>query len=55
MNFHEASIGGVVMLPKFEGFILVKTLIPLPGILLGCLGFFWGKGAYQHAKQYPAV
>merc|ERR1712117_939844 len=44
-DFHLASQAVPELVPKFEGLMLAQALIVFPGIIIGCLGCWWGKDA----------
>jgi len=49
--FHQARILVPELAPKLIVFIFLKLLLLIPVILLGCLGFCWGKDLFSRFGQ----
>jgi len=48
---HKARILLPELLPKLMIFISIKLLLLVPAILLGCLGFWWGKDLFLRYSE----
>lgn len=48
---HQARLLLPQMVPKLVVFIFVKMCLLIPVILLGCIGFWWGKELYDRLGQ----
>mmetsp|Transcript_133180 Transcript_133180/g.371251 ORF Transcript_133180/g.371251 Transcript_133180/m.371251 type:complete len:472 (-) Transcript_133180:8-1423(-) len=51
MAFHEARVLAPELLPKLVLFLVVKVMLMIPVIILGCFGFCWGKEMWTRLGQ----
>jgi hypothetical protein len=46
-RFHQIRLLAPELLPKLELFLLLRVALMLPVVILGCLGFCWGKDLWS--------
>jgi len=46
-KFHQARLLVPALIPKLVAFLFMKMVLTIPVIVLGCLGFCWGKDLWQ--------
>jgi len=54
-EFHTESKMIPVVMPKLQLLVIVKALLAIPAVVLGCFGFCWGKGLYGQVQGRPYV
>jgi len=47
-HFHQIRLLAPELLPQLELFMLVRVFLLLPVVVLGCLGFCWGKDLFDN-------
>jgi len=50
-RFHQIRVLAPQLLPQLEIFLLLKLVLLLPYVVLGCLGFCWGKDLYERVNE----
>lgn len=50
-RFHEIRLLAPQILPQLEIFLLLRVLLHLPLVALGCLGFCWGKELWERVDE----
>eukprot|EP00747_Dinoflagellata_sp_TGD_P169484 gnl/TRDRNA2_/TRDRNA2_198546_c0_seq1.p1 gnl/TRDRNA2_/TRDRNA2_198546_c0~~gnl/TRDRNA2_/TRDRNA2_198546_c0_seq1.p1 ORF type:complete len:570 (-),score=80.39 gnl/TRDRNA2_/TRDRNA2_198546_c0_seq1:69-1682(-) len=54
-KFHVANVLLPEILPKLVLVMCLKIFLMLPVVVLGCLGFWWGKDLYGRAQGYAQI
>merc|ERR1719215_1256445 len=50
-QFHQIRLLAPQLLPQLEIFSLLRMVLLLPLVFLGCLGFCWGKDLYERMNE----
>jgi len=50
-RFHQIHLLAPTLLPQLQIFLLLRMVLLLPLVVLGCLGFCWGKDLYERVDQ----